>query len=291
MTDILTEVVGDLFHDERAVVLRVAAAGAQHVETSIGQRRGHWQQLQRRGRVHEQVHGVRRPGAWQQPLSFERRDALVTHEPVSLGSYALQLGLTALRRLDLTRHSGETLRALSEATQKAVYLAVWGNHGPCIVQRVDGQGPQPMSLQVGYVLPALSTATGRVFLAYLPSARYDPILERERRFASTRLPSPADMERTRSEVRARGIAHTDGQLNVGFSALSAPIFDHAGEIAAALTAIGPTPTFDDSLEGSTALKLRDAAARLSRTLRWLEGTEPSDAAVSKRGWRSDEGDG
>ncbi len=83
--DILAEIAGDLFHDQGAVVLGVAAGRAQHVQPAIGQRRRHRQQLQRRGRMHEQIDRVRGPAPRQQALSFQRDDALIAREPVGLG--------------------------------------------------------------------------------------------------------------------------------------------------------------------------------------------------------------
>ena len=206
-------------------------------------------------------------------VSF-RRVGLVQQKADSgrytLGPYALQLGLSALRKLDVARLSREPLRQLSEETGESCYLAVWGNRGPCIVQSVNGPRPLPMSLQVGYVLPTVSSATGRTFLSYLPRSLTAAVVKAER--AEANVPggdySEAALARIVEETRARSLSRTDSLLNIGFTALSAPIFAHDGSLAAAITVIGPSTGIDASLTGRGAKRLLTAAKALSTEMGW-----------------------
>ena len=211
-------------------------------------------------------------------VSF-RRVGLVAQESdtgrYTLGAYALQLGSSAIRKLDVARLSREVLRGLSEDTRETSYLAVWGNRGPCIVLRVDGPRPLPMSLQVGYVLPTVPTATGRVFLSHLPRAATADIIAQERSIAQERGEarsgidfSEAAIMRIIEETRARGIARTDGLLNIGWTALSSPILAHDGSIAGAMTVIGPSSAIDASLTGRVARRLLAAAREVSAQMGW-----------------------
>jgi len=52
----------------------------------------------------------------------------------------------------------------------------------------------------------------------------------------------------------------------GVSAVAAPVFEASGRLVLALTAIGPTASFDTAPDGPLAVQLRDAAALLSRRL-------------------------
>jgi DNA-binding IclR family transcriptional regulator len=176
-------------------------------------------------------------------VSF-KRVGLVTQEPdggrYALGPYALQLGLSMLRRLDIVCLAREPLHALSAGSGESVFLSVWSNRGPTIVLKVDGPRRTPMALQVGYVLPLLRSATGRIFLANLPASQTEELVREEtrdlppeQRRGLANLPSP----------QPRGghlnVASTDSLLNDGFIGLSAPVFNHQNEIAAAVTIIGP----------------------------------------------------
>src|SRR3546814_7771335 len=47
-------------------------------------------------------------------------------------------------------------------------LLVWGAHGPTIIRVRPGRRFLAMPLQVGSVVPTITSSAGRVFLAYLP---------------------------------------------------------------------------------------------------------------------------
>jgi DNA-binding IclR family transcriptional regulator len=206
-------------------------------------------------------------------VSF-RRVGLVAQEEATghytLGPYALQLGLSSLRKLEVSNLARIPLQEFSKQTGEASYLAVWCNRGPCIVTRVDGPRPLPMTLQVGYVLPTVSSATGRIFLSYLSRAATASIVESELPVAKGK--NARDKEAVLTEIiaetRKRGLAHTDGLLNLGFTALSAPVFSHDGSIAAAITLIGPSTVVDTKFDGKNATFLRAAAESLSVKIGW-----------------------
>jgi DNA-binding IclR family transcriptional regulator len=67
-------------------------------------------------------------------------------------------------------------------------------------------------------------------------------------------------------IRAAGICHVVDKAVVGVSGLAAPVFDGAGQLMLALTAIGATAGFDVRPEGRAAGLLRSAAVELSTLL-------------------------
>ena len=69
-----------------------------------------------------------------------------------------------------------------------------------------------------------------------------------------------------AEVRAHGLARSDGETLPGVNALAAPVFDHEGRIALAVTAIGPASIFDLAWDGAIARELRACAARISQRM-------------------------
>ena len=209
-------------------------------------------------------------------VSF-RRVGLVVQESDSgryaLGPYALQLGLSALRKLEVVRLARDTLGELSEATGESCYIAVWGNRGPCITSVSTAPGSLPLLLQVGYVLPTTSTATGRIFLSYLPRTHTEQVVSAERALSWSGANGEAAIRRIIEEVRAHGISHTDGQLSIGLAAFSVPVFAHDGAVTAAITVIGSSATMDATIEGPIARRLQRAARNLSAQLGWSGGVE------------------
>ncbi len=179
----------------------------------------------------------------------------------ALGPYALALGLAVLGRLDVREAASGPMRRFRDTTGCGIHLSVWSGEAPVIVSRLDGTAELPVSIRVGFALPLAISATGRVFLAFLPEAR--------RRLAA--VPGGATMEpallgRIVEETRRRGLARTGNLLNVGFFGLSAPVFDHEGGLVGALTALGPAGAFDARFKGETATALAAAATVASEAL-------------------------
>ncbi|WP_241139496.1 IclR family transcriptional regulator, partial [Achromobacter xylosoxidans] len=104
-------------------------------------------------------------------VSLERR-GYVEQDPASaryrLGPQALHTGLAALAEVDFVKVAAGCLEDLSTAIGQTVFLSVWGQHGPTIVQWRDARLPVTVNVRVGSVLPLLNSATGRVFAAWLP---------------------------------------------------------------------------------------------------------------------------
>jgi DNA-binding IclR family transcriptional regulator len=201
-------------------------------------------------------------------VSFKRVGLVTQHEDTghyALGRYALDLGLSALRRLDLVEISREALRKLSQAIHESVFLSVWGNQGPTIVFKVDGPRHIPMTLQIGYVLPLLKSATGRIFLGYLPGQQLDGRLRHEIAALAPAVRETFDAEKLKERVRQHGLAETDSLLNDGFAGISAPIWNHQQELAGAITIISPSDRPADH-SGDKKDILLNTAHDLSRAL-------------------------
>jgi DNA-binding IclR family transcriptional regulator len=67
-------------------------------------------------------------------------------------------------------------------------------------------------------------------------------------------------------VRDHGLARAMGDPLPGVNAFAAPVFDHSGHVALAITAMGPAETFDARWDSTVARALRDCADDVSRRL-------------------------
>ena len=188
-----------------------------------------------------------------------------------LGSYALDIGLSGLGRLDPVRLAGPILENLCEEIQETVALAVWGNHGATIVRIVDAGGPITITLRAGTVLPLCKSATGRAFAAFFRSPFLKRMLDDELRDLSTSSKMSVttvrrQFERTLTEIRQQGISRATGSLTPGINGFSAPVFDHTGRMVAAITSLGSVGEFNVEWDCTLAKAMRAAAGNLSRRL-------------------------
>jgi DNA-binding IclR family transcriptional regulator len=186
---------------------------------------------------------------------------LIVQNPASghygLGPLAMQLGLISLQQFDPVRLAAERLPELARTLGQSVAITVWGDHGPTVVRTEEAPSPVHVSMRHGAVMSLRGTASGRLFAAYLPKAVVEAAA------AGTRLDAP--FERELARVRAEGISHVVDTAVPGLAGVAAPVF--AGEtLVLALTAIGPTASFDVAPGGSAARALKRCAAELSAQL-------------------------
>jgi DNA-binding IclR family transcriptional regulator len=171
------------------------------------------------------------------------RTGLVRQDPHSreyeLGPAALTLGLAVLSQLDIISLAVEAGRKVAESTGHTVVVSVWSDRGAVIIRWLRGAEPIVTSLDLGSVLPALSSATGQVFVANLPRIATASAVRTEQRsrqkLKNTPLSEP-QIEEMIAKVRKQGAAWVDsGDRSLGWQAISYPVLDNQGEAAAALT--------------------------------------------------------
>ena len=188
-----------------------------------------------------------------------------------LGPLALQLGLMSLQQADPVRLATPVIEGLAQHTGHTAALALWGSHGPTIVRLAESPAAVHVNMRQGTVFSIAGTASGQLYAAYLPEALVRPLYEAERRAAAAAgaagLPAWAQFAKTKlAEVRQQGLGRADGSVVAGVSALSAPVFDHRGEIVLALTVIGPSAALDTAWDSAAAQAMRQAGASVSARL-------------------------
>lgn len=188
-----------------------------------------------------------------------------------LGSFALELGLSSLGRLDPVRFAGPYLEELCEEIHQSVALAVWGNRGATIVRIIDTGDHVAINLRAGNVLPTVKSATGKLFAAYYRAPSVRQIINDELHAAATKNKVAVtilrrQLEAALTEIRTRGIARAVGNLTAGINGFSAPVFDHTGSIVAAITSLGSVGEFNAEWDSPFAKATKEAALALSRRL-------------------------
>jgi DNA-binding IclR family transcriptional regulator len=184
-----------------------------------------------------------------------------------LGSFALELGLSALARMEPVTLAAPVLAELREETGQTVALAVWANHGPTIVRWLGADTPVSASLRTGSVMPLTRSATGQAFLAFLPHQTTAPWIKQELAEHARHGLTPAtreEVDQLAAQIRRRGLARTS-EFIPGISGMAAPVFDHSGAMALALVVLGYSKPFEavgDSIAATVSHKAEKLSARL-----------------------------
>lgn len=187
-----------------------------------------------------------------------------------LGPFALQLGLSRLRAQDAYHEAILRIASLAEETGLMVALSVWGLHGVTIVHVRENIARIHANVRAGGGFALTSTATGRLFVAYLPATITEPLIRRElaeRASAEARFAFDESAFRAEvAQIRARGYETTRDAPIPGVSAVTAPVFDYTGEMKLAVTVIGPTRHFRLTPDDPIVCMTLDFTRRLSSDL-------------------------
>jgi len=170
--------------------------------------------------------------------------------------------------MDPVKEASSVIEELAQTTGQSVALAVWGNLGPTIVRMEEPVQPLHVNLRTGTVMSPTSTATGRLFAAYMPRKVVEKLLSEDLTpssygTSSTEPPTLEALEANFSEIRKHGLSRARGQPIPGIDALCAPV-DGEGHIVLAVLVMGPSATFDSEWDGSIAKPLRLCATEISR---------------------------
>ncbi|MEU5695893.1 IclR family transcriptional regulator C-terminal domain-containing protein [Actinosynnema sp. NPDC020468] len=154
----------------------------------------------------------------------------------SLTARVLDLGYAYLAGLPLPDVARPHLERLSAQVGESSSVSVLDGADVVYVARCAVSRIMAVSITVGTRFPAYATSMGHVLLAGLPAAELDRYL------ASTRLEpltahtttSPERLRARLVEVRERGWALADQELEEGLRSVAAPLRDRAGRVVGAL---------------------------------------------------------
>ena len=188
-----------------------------------------------------------------------------------LGPLALEIGLAALRGLDVLALAEDVLVGLRDAVGDTVSMTVWANRGPTVVRWLEGaQTAVILATNLGVVLPVTTSANGMVFAALLPPeatrALVDTEIAAHNASRTEQRRRRVQFERSLAYVREHGLSVSDNLVQPAISSLAAPVRGFTGTIAASVAIVGLHGVLDLALDGKPAVALRAAAARISERL-------------------------
>ncbi len=195
------------------------------------------------------------------------------------GRYQLGLGVLRLAgatrsRLDVVQESRPVTTALAVRVGETVNVVILSGRETLYLDQVAGTSALQIHNWVGQRNPMHATANGRVLLAHVSSAERDAILAAvtDRTGHLTRLTARTLVDRAAvladlEQIRVRGHAVVSDELEVGLTAVAAPVRGAGAEVIASLSVSGPTFRIADRLPELVA-EVTAAAATVSQRMGW-----------------------
>lgn len=158
-----------------------------------------------------------------------------------LGYGFLDMATQVWASSDLTTVAAGELKRLRDITGETAYLAVMEGAGVLSIGRFQGAHSKRSSAALGSVKPLHCTSQGKAFLAHLPQAQRDRLLEGSLVALTERtITDPILLDVELAKTRARGYALDDEEIVMGTRCVGAPVLDDSGLPIAAVSVAGPS---------------------------------------------------
>ena len=176
-----------------------------------------------------------------------------------LGVQVLKYSNSFYNSFDLHEHTKTLLKNLCLETGLTTFLCVWQDgKGICIDSARVYQNPQTHNLfvDIGKIMPFHCASSAKVLIAYQSPEEIERLTKSTplTRYTSRTITDPQDLLKHLKEVKVKGFAICDEELEEGIRAISAPIRNINGKAIASITVVGLvsriTPDIQDQLVGT-----------------------------------------
>jgi IclR family pca regulon transcriptional regulator len=188
----------------------------------------------------------------------------------NLSPRMLRFSNTFLQTNRIQAIAAPILKGVNEQCEETVNLTELDGTDVVYVLRFPSRHVVSVNLSQGSLLPAYCTAPGRAILAHLEPSEVEDILARsalEKRTPFTRT-KPAEIRQILEEVRRDGFCLNNQEAFLGDISISSPVFDEAGQVAAAVNIAVPYPRWSvQRAQGELMPLVVDCAQQISSVMR------------------------
>ena len=171
-------------------------------------------------------------------------------ERYHLGPEVVRLGLTAVERLEVRQVARPFLSTLSNETEETVFLAIARGDHVIYIDKVVSDRLIRMDAPLGVNRPFNCTSVGKVLLSGMPPDKVAELAVQgvfEHRTENSIVEIFA-IQAELDQVHQRGWVLDNEEYALGAYCIGAPVYNHEGQIIAALTVSGPAERIKGNLD-------------------------------------------
>lgn len=184
-----------------------------------------------------------------------------------LGLELANLGYKVIRRMDLRREALPYMKQLVQGWDEICDLSIFEQGKVFYIEVLRGNHGLTIAAAIGQRLPAHCTASGKIFLAHLPSAELDSILSQPLgSYTNNTITSPDELCGQLEIIRDQGYAVDYEEYEVGICAIAAPIYNQKGTVIATIGCPSPVSRMTSERISEIAIAFKNAAMAISHRL-------------------------
>ncbi|GEK32859.1 IclR family transcriptional regulator [Kurthia sibirica] len=190
------------------------------------------------------------------------------HGKYSLGILFLRFGHLVSERIDIRQVALPSMEKVHKATGEAVNLIIRDGDESVYIEKLQSIQPVRLYTTIGRRSPLYAGACPRAILSFLPAQEREDYLARVELipYAKGTISTMEALRHSISEARNRGYTKSFSELEDYTAAIAVPIFDHRGDVVAALSVAGIETNYtEETLDDFIALA-KEAAAEVSLKL-------------------------
>jgi DNA-binding IclR family transcriptional regulator len=211
--------------------------------------------------------GVHKSTAFRLVSTLERHD--IVSQTEDRGKYHLGVGVLRLAgatrvRLDLVHESRPMTKELAAKVGETVNITVMSGREALYLDQVAGPSALQIHMWVGQRIPLHATSNGKALLAFADTGVVEALLQDPLpQLTEYTIGTVAQLQDELGLIRERGFAIAIDELELGLTAVAAPIFGVDGHVVASVSASGPTFRLPADRLPAVAEDVRSAAAAIS----------------------------
>ena len=198
----------------------------------------------------------------------------------ALGPVVLQIGLAMLGELEVRQVARPYLKALAKETNETALLGIRDSDEVFYIDKFLPNSEIRMDVPLGASRPYHCTAVGKILLAQLPAGEFERLAAANSfdQVTPNSITNPDQLAAELEDIRRKGYALDREEFKLGAQCVAAPIYDHNGQLVAAVTVAGPAGRIETNLDAHIEQVLTKGQEISSR----LGYAAPSDGSVAPK---------
>jgi IclR family KDG regulon transcriptional repressor len=195
------------------------------------------------------------------------------------GLALFELGTMVRRKMDTYTGAQVPIRTLADETGETVQLAILDHLSVLYIRIRESRLAVRMSSGLGSRSPAHCTGVGKALMAYQPAGIVQRIIDNGlKRYTASTITDAEALRAELATIRQKGYAIDNEEIEVGLRCIAAPIRDHSGQVAAAISVAAPVQRMTKRNVQATIPSVVAAAEAISRRLGYLPSLSGARAA-------------